>query len=742
MRGSHHSYAEYPATEEDMVHQKVQAILRGLDGQHAALQSDPGMLRWTLHKSLDRNPYSGNIVVGVLIKELEKAELSDNLHYIIPLLHTLMYAITKAAYISDELYERVYVFCKKILTLPKPYCTIGLDYAQRIKTEKKVPGFSYQKMVVSEQNLKRDVSQQQDKVLLFLDPGLVSEAVCNTLLRETQAGQMAQTSVSCMSYVIANSIQAVLGKDCDIALLQRVLQNQTTEEVELWFQEVLSAVERSEQEGRGNRRRHSERLREIYDKIVTSPQEEDLESKLQRIPLPSPNISVHLWTDDDQLWKELMLFTRETQATDAEIESFKIPELAMDSEGNEQNRISVWSNDSGIERDLPGVEEKEPAKLHRKPCIKKKGPDLDSVVLLQNLTKAPKGSRTGTLQRLSGQSTEVPSGLDRLPTARVIVLGDDRALGRLAKAYYSFRKREARRPHRTLKANLQFYCIPVHGEQSESLSDMEEAPSEMHELSRYLGQVDPWYDRNINTLCDRISKLAMMPVCPTRDATFDPFILDVASYYLRFGLQPVYFQIYNVKIRFRDLTLEPVEDVFLTELKVEIQDCAFTKLSTITRKKAAVDFRGAGIQVHYKKALASNRGKDASLVLRSAGAIIKAIPNKDTEDLVCLNICIDEPMKSSSGRSCLGNTEGLKASSVQMRSLELRTLSLQLDKDNRRTYSNVSSIEVAPCQEPGYSLQKMRACRGQGDGKEDGGLSQYMTKSLLLPINTFAGIIQ
>ncbi|CAI9602551.1 unnamed protein product, partial [Staurois parvus] len=123
-----------------MVHQKVQAILRGLDGQHAALQSDPGMLRWTLHKSLDRNPYSGNVMVGVLVKELEKAELNDNLHYIIPLLHTLMYAITKAAYISDELYERVYVFCKKILTLPKPYCTIGLDYAQRIKTEKKVPG--------------------------------------------------------------------------------------------------------------------------------------------------------------------------------------------------------------------------------------------------------------------------------------------------------------------------------------------------------------------------------------------------------------------------------------------------------------------------------------------------------------------------------------------------------------------------------------------------------------------------
>ncbi|XP_075073047.1 phosphoinositide 3-kinase regulatory subunit 6 [Mixophyes fleayi] len=731
------------ATEADMVQQKVQAILRGLDGQHSGLHSDSGMLRWTLHKSLDRNPNNGNIMVGVLIKELEKAELEDNLHYIIPLLHTLMYVITKAAYISNELYERVYIFCKKILTLPKPYCTIGLDYAQRLKIEKKVPGFSYQKMVVSEQNLKTDISQQQGKVLLFLDPGLVSEAVCNTLLRETQAGQMSHTSISCMMYVITNCIQAALGTDCDITLLQRVLKDKSTEEVELWFQEVLSAVERSEQESAGSRQRHSDRLQEIYSKMIISSEEEVPMSKLERIPLPSPNISVHLWTDDDQLWKELMLFTRETQATDTEAESFKMPELTMDTDGNEQHRISVWSNDSGIERDLPGVEEKELAKLYRKPCIKKKGADLDSAVLLQNLTKAPRGSRTATLQRLSGQSTEVSTCPDKLPT-RVVILGDDRALGRLAKAYYSFRKREARRPHRTLKANLQFYCIPVQGDQTETSSDTEDSSNmgDTCELSTYLGQVDPWYDRNINTLCNTIAKLTLMPPCPTRDSTSEPFILDVASYYLRFGLQPVYFQIYNVKVHFRDLSLEPVEDVFLTELKIEMQDCTFTKLNTLTKKKAATDFRGAGIQVHYKKALASNREKEGSIVLRTSGATIKTIPNKETEDLVCLNVYIDETTKSSSGRSAPCKVNGLKASSIQMRSLELRTLSLQLDKDSRRIYTNVSSFEVTPCQEPGYSLQKLRATRAHWEGKEDGGLSKYMTKSLLLPINTFAGIIQ
>ncbi|XP_040293428.1 phosphoinositide 3-kinase regulatory subunit 6 [Bufo bufo] len=732
------------ATEADMVFQKVQAILRGLDIQHPTQQSDPGMLRWTLHKSLDRNPNSGNIMVGVLIKELEKAEQEDNLHYIIPLLHTLMYAITKAAYISDELYERVYVFCKKILTLPKPYCTIGLDYARRLKTEKKVPGFSYQKMVVWEQNLKRNLNHHQDKVLLFLDPALVSEAVCNTLLRETQASQMSHSPVSCMMYVITNCIQASLGKDCNIELLQQVLKDKSTEEVEIWFQEVLLVMERGEQENAGTRQRHNERLQEIYKKVISSEEESGM-SKLQRIPLPSPKFSVHLWTDDDQLWKELMLFMRETLTTDAETEYVKEPELSLDPEGNEQHRISVWSNDSGIERDLPGTEEKESSKLYRKPCIKKKGADVDSAVFLQNLTKAPKGSQTATLQRLSGQSTEVPTGPDKLPTARVVVLGDDRALGRLAKAYYSFRKREARRPHRTLKANLQFYCIPIQGERSDTSAHMEEsaAMSDMCELSTYLGQVDPWYDKNINTLYDRITKLALMPACPSRDSTSDPFILDVASYYLRFGLQPVFFQIYSVKIQFRDLSLEPVEDVFLSELKIDLQDCTFTKLNTITRKKTVVDSRGAGIQVHYQKVLASNREKEGCLVLKTSGAIIKTIPSNETDDFVCLNVYIDETGKSSSsGRSALCQLNGLKASSIQMRSLDLRTLSLQLDKDSRRVYNNVSSFEVSPCQEPGYSLQRLRTSRAHGDGKEDCGLSRYMTKSLLLPINTFAGIIQ
>ncbi|KAL8163020.1 UNVERIFIED_CONTAM: hypothetical protein K2H54_000283 [Gekko kuhli] len=44
--------------------------------------------------------------------------------------------------IPDDLYERVYDFCKKLLTLPKPYCTIGLHYARQLKLERAVPALA------------------------------------------------------------------------------------------------------------------------------------------------------------------------------------------------------------------------------------------------------------------------------------------------------------------------------------------------------------------------------------------------------------------------------------------------------------------------------------------------------------------------------------------------------------------------------------------------------------------------
>ncbi|XP_029768074.1 phosphoinositide 3-kinase regulatory subunit 6-like [Terrapene carolina triunguis] len=85
---------ENTEVESDIL-RSVRALLRELDGHHHAFQGERGMLRWTLHKKIDRNPLNSAILVKILVKELERAEKGDYRHYIIPLLHTLMYTLIK-----------------------------------------------------------------------------------------------------------------------------------------------------------------------------------------------------------------------------------------------------------------------------------------------------------------------------------------------------------------------------------------------------------------------------------------------------------------------------------------------------------------------------------------------------------------------------------------------------------------------------------------------------------------------
>lgn len=51
------------------------------------------------------------------------------------------------------------------------------------------------------------------------------------------------------------------------------------------------------------------------------------------------------------------------------------------------------------------------------------------------------------------------------------------------------------------------------------------------------------------------------------------------------------------------------------------------------------------------------------------------------------------------------------------------------------------SIEIFPCLDPGYCVQKTVRSRFSLGTEKDAGLTKYMSKALPLPINTFAGII-
>ncbi|NXE51355.1 PI3R6 kinase, partial [Casuarius casuarius] len=750
-----------PEVESDIL-RRVRTLLRELDGHHPAFQCDRGMLRWTLHKKIDQNPNNNSILVGILVKELERAERSDYRHYIIPLLHTLMYALIKAPCISKDLCSRVYDFCKKLLTLPKPFCTIGLDYAVRLKMERTAPGMLYQRMVISEQSLRSDLYPYQEKVFIFADPELLSEAICNALVTDTEAAQVSQSPRACMSCVIIHAMQAGLGEGCDISALKRSLQDMPVSDVEHWFQQVVVAVECTGNEANADRSQHTARLEEIYRAVLGSvPAGDTPLGELQGIPLPNPIISFHLWTEDDQLWKELVLFIRplsqscEPDLLSQDLDNFEIQDIISDCECCKQTRFSMLSTDSGIERDLPAAAEEsvapcssetEQSRLQRKGGIKKKPSPLESVAFLQAGCNSPGVKQVMKPQR-PGITPEPVAPLQRLHTARIVLLGDDRILGRLAQAYHSLRKRETRRVFLTPRLNLQFYHIPVVTGQPNTLAAANcraAGREELCEVAGYLGRADPWYESNINTLCHMIPKLATMPSSPSKHLVTDLFLTDVITYYVRMGIQPVCFQVYAVKIFFNDPAQDPAEDVFLTELCTSMQESISHRELAMSRKKVALDGPGIDLTVMYRKVVVSDRVKEVAMSLRSTGLVMKAIPADEAEDLVCLNVNITEIIKSNnlSGRSFSAVANRLKTHSIKIRSTEQRPFTLCLDKDSRRAYRNVISVEVSPCLEPSYCLQKTRTMKFSLHEAEDVGLVKYMPKSLLLPINTFAGVIQ
>ncbi|EDL10449.1 expressed sequence BB220380 [Mus musculus] len=446
----------------------VQAVLRELNTPNPALQSNQGMWRWSLHKKVERNPGKSSILVRILLRELEKAESEDGRRVIIPLLLTLMSVLTKATGIPEDLYHRAYTFCTRLLTLPAPYSTVALDCAIRLKTETAVPGTLYQRTVIAEQNLISELYPYQERVFLFVDPELVSASVCSALLLEIQAAQEQQTPEACMRHVVSHALQAALGEACHTGALNRKLQASSRRVLEYYFHAVVAAIEQVASEDSPSRLGHLEKMEEIYCSLLGPATTRRhcvgdlLQDRLPSIPLPSPYITFHLWTDQEQLWKELVLFLRPRSQLrlSADLDALDLQGFRLDRD------LARVSTDSGIERDLPlgsdelpdpSSSEMERAALQRKGGIKKRvwPPDF----FMPGSWDGPPGlhRRTG---RPSGDGELLP-GVSRVHTARVLVLGDDRMLGRLAQAYYRLRKRETKKFCLTPRLSLQLYYIPV-----------------------------------------------------------------------------------------------------------------------------------------------------------------------------------------------------------------------------------------------------------------------------------------
>ncbi|KAK1331668.1 hypothetical protein QTO34_009641 [Cnephaeus nilssonii] len=705
----------------------VQAVLRELSAQAPALRSNQGMWRWSLHKKVERDPGKSPALVRILLRELEKAEREDTRRVIIPLLHTLMYVLTKATGISQELYRRTYALCVRFLTLPAPYCTVALDCAIRLKTESAAPdipapavgrglgseagsllkcspwqGRCTKGLVIAEQNLRSELYPYQERVFLFVDPELVSPSVCSALLLEIQAAQTQQTPEACMRHVVSHALQAALGGACRADALQRKLQASPRRALERHFHAVVAAVEQMASEPSATREGHLDRLEEIYCSLLGPTAAargrcggDPLPAQPASIPLPSPHITFQLWTDEEQLWKELVLFLR-LGSQGASARTWRPWTCRASCPTASWPAMSVLSTDSGIERDLPSGADELPApsspETERARAAAQRGREEAHVAPDISRWDGPPGlhRRTGR----PGEDGELLPGVARLHTARVLVLGDDRMLGRLARAYHSLRKRETQTFCLSPRLSLQLYYIPV-------LTPEKRASSrhlELGELAAFLGRADPWYESTVNTLCPAIQKLAEMPPSLDTSQTVDPFILDVITYYVRMGTQPIYFQLYTVKIFFGDLSQDSAEDIFLTELKVKIQDSKLPKDGFSPRRRGAAEAPGAELSLSYQKvsggcgqevrldgsrcqehgegkqsqrcllpfsghcpvsqlpessALLSHRTREVTISLRATGLVLKALPASDTEDHTCLSVNVTEVVKSSNlaGRS-------------------------------------------------------------------------------------------
>ncbi|XP_069050687.1 phosphoinositide 3-kinase regulatory subunit 6 isoform X1 [Lepisosteus oculatus] len=746
-------YRVSSAVESD-IFRSVQAILRELEGQHPASQPIRGMLRWTLHKKIENSPAKSISLVKIVVKELERAERADNKLYIIPLLHTLMYTIIQAAYIPDDLYQRVYDFCKRLLTLPEPYCTIGLSHAVKIKTERYTPGLLYQRMLITEQNIKNDQFPYQEKVLVFADPGVFPGETGAALSRDIESSSPLHSPVGHMRSVIQHTLQAALGESCDGPALARILEA-GGQDVEAYFQEVVLCMEHCSEEAGSDRSQYTARLQKLYAHILrTADHDVQSQGSLCSVPLPNPEISFHLWREDEQLWRELAKFVRSGSSYDHYSmgpDFFDLNDFSVDF-SPEMTRHSILSNDSGIERDLPpnelpavaeeppsGGSEQEQARLLRRGCIRMKPSVSDGMALLQDgVLEEP--SASGKLQRKVGSRGMSVSKQQRLYTARVVVMGDDQVLGKLAKAYYSLRKREARRPFLTTKLNLKIYYVPVASEPQNASPVKENVSATSSKpclLASYLGRVDPWFESNINSLGNMIPKLVKMQSSTSKSAETDPFLVDVISYYIRLALQPVFFTLYSVKITFSSLTKEAVEDVFVTQLAVDFPEFRLFPEGSVRNKKSISEICGAVISVNYIKASLSNRETNRGVSLRTSGVLINAIPMSERDDLDCLTVSFSDSPKIKTGVD-----QRIRTCSIKIRSLERRTFTVCLDKDSKRVFKDVLSIEVSRCLDPGYCIQKARKSKFTLGDEKDVGLMKYMTKGLPLPINTFAGIIQ
>ncbi|XP_073350178.1 phosphoinositide 3-kinase regulatory subunit 6 [Pagrus major] len=650
------------STVEFNLHNNVQALLKEMNSQSA---SHKGMLRWLLQKQLESEPSCSVSLIRLLLQELEKklerTYKTRPYEHVIPVLHTLYYVVIQSgAMIPSSLYQTVYECLIKLLILPKPYSAVALSTLRSIRMEMITPGSLYQRRVTAEHSLKNEHFTLQEKVFVLTDPAVFSLPLEAAVRAHLEASSLLRNTRTMEKEAVLGVLQTGLETACQSSRLASILEALEDHVVEKYFQEVVLAVEQSIQHGAGGRAEYLNKLHDIYRDILTASKEGNLLAKLALSG--SRNSSV--------------------------------------GEESKDRRDPVRSEDSGIER-APGESDfdyrEQPLVRNRRIAFKNMKPADKLTLMSEKIEASP--ALTEDRRRL---------------TTRVVVMGDDRVLGRLARAYHSIRERESKRLVLTKKLNLQLYYIPVTDvEPLLSPPDISCQDEGRLSLASLLGRVDPWYNSNINSLPAAICKLAGTNL----------YLLDTLCYYLRCGTWPVNLPLYLVKMTRSSCNISSVvEEVFVSHLEAD-----FPEFRHLKEKKSAVDVFGAVMSVRYTKVSLSRREVVKGEAPMACGVVITPEQAAGTSGKDYLNVRF--------GSLTPGHNKQIQTQNISIRTLEHRTLSVCLDKDSRRTYTDVQRIEMYPCLDPGCSIRS----RFSVSSERELLLSKYLDKVLSLPINTFTG---
>lgn len=695
-------------TVESSLYNTVQALLKKMNSQKA---SQNGQLRWSLQQRLESDPSCSVSLIQVLIQKLDNKLKKDDMTckppscmHVIPVLHTLYYVVLQsAATIPTSLYQTVCECLMNLLILPSPYSAVALSTLRSIKMEMITPGSLYQRRVIAEQNLKNEHFTLQEKVFVLADPDVFSVPLEATVRAHLEVSGFPRNTTSMEEKVVLHVLQKGLGTTCQSSTLAQALGALGVDMVKKYFQEVVLAVEQSIEHG--DQENYVNKLEVIYRDILTGSQEEITtvdHGSVCGAAMPFPEIHFHLWRYEEDLWNLLENF------------ALKNKRNSLDSE-TERHRQDGGSDKRELRPDR--------VTFTRRNAYKNMT-QTDRLMLMREKIEAFPGSPPVL--------NEDRKGL----VARVVVMGDNRVLGRLAKAFHSIRERESKRLVLTKKLNLQLYYIAV-TEDERSLGSPDSPCQDKKGLSlaSTLGRVDPWYNSNINSLSAAILKLNEMHSSLNKPPQQNLFLLDTLCYYLRCGTQPVSLPLYSVKmtISSRDVS-SVVEEVFVSHLEANIPEFRHIKenclkMTPINRKMKARSVFGSVISVSYTKISLSRREVVMGQPPMAVGVEITSEPAAIMPGEDCLTVGFHS-------LNPIYNTT-IQTQNISIKTLERRTLSVCLDRDSRRTYTDVQRIEVSPCLDPGCSVRS----RFSVSLERELLLRTYQqVKRLSLPINTFSGV--